>query len=116
MIDLKNRTRETRTYQYPATVTAGPVRPTTQKVYRSMHNPRTGKIVRREKEVTLGGVLTLGPKTTLTGLPKVLLAHEGLQRDIAARSVKLTQVKKLPPVTPKVLPTTPARKSRRSRK
>lgn len=89
MIDLQNRSRETRTYQYPKTVSAGLVRPKTQIVHRTNHNPRTGKKARREQEIVLGGVLTLGPKQTLRNLPDVLLKHPRLKRDIASRAVKL---------------------------
>lgn len=89
MIHLKNRSRETRTYQYPRNVSAGPVRPQTQTVFRSEHNPKNGEVTRREKQVTLGGVLTLAPKAELQNLPDALLEHPALKRDIRARLVSV---------------------------
>ena len=87
MIDLKNRSREQRVYQYARDVSAGPVRPQPMTVVRGKFNPKTGETNLVEKPVTLGGVLTLHPGAELKGLPDTLLDHPALQRDIAARLV-----------------------------
>ena len=87
MIDLKNRSREVRTYQYPRSVSAGPVRPQVLDVARGKHNPKTGEVVIAPKQITVGGVLTLAPRSESKGLPDALLNHPSLQRDIAARVV-----------------------------
>lgn len=86
MIILKNRGRRERLYQFPKTVSAGPVKPKRMKVYRSVHNPRTGEISRREVEIQVGGVLRIGPKESVT-IPEHLLNHPGIQRDIKARAL-----------------------------
>lgn len=98
MIDIKNRSREVRTYQYPRNVSAGPVRPQVLDVARGSHNPKTGEVVTAPKQITVGGVLTLHPKQTLKGLPDALLSHPSLKRDIDAR---LVSVKKYANPTPK---------------
>jgi hypothetical protein len=91
MIDLKNRSREVRTYQYPRNVSAGPVRPKVLDVARGKHNPKTGEVVVAPKQITVGGVLTLPPRSEAKGLPDALLSHPSLQRDIAARVVIVKQ-------------------------
>ena len=93
MIDLKNRSRETMTYQYPRDVSAGPVRPQVLTVYRGHLNPKTGERTIRPLQITVGGVLTLQPKASLSNLPDVLLNHEVLQRDIKFRRVSMKQKK-----------------------
>lgn len=93
MIDIKNRTRETKVYQYPRDVSAGPVRPQSQKVHREHFNPKNGEKTRVEKTVALGGVLTLPPKGEIKQLPDALLDHPVLQRDIKARNVSIKQYK-----------------------
>lgn len=87
MIDLKNRSRETRTYQYPRSMSAGPVRPSVLDVARGKHNPKTGEVVVAPKQITVGGVLSIPPRSTMKGLPDALLDHPALKRDIAARVV-----------------------------
>lgn len=87
MIDLKNRSREQRVYQYPRDVSAGPVRPVDMQVMRGKHNPKTGEVQLVEKHVVVGGSLTLPPLGELKGLPDVLLSNPALKRDIAARLV-----------------------------
>lgn len=96
MIDLKNRTRETRTYQYPRDVSAGPVRPQVLTVHRGHHNPKNGAVTVAEKTITVGGVLTLPPKSEVRGLPDALLNHPALKRDIAARAVSMKPYKPQP--------------------
>ena len=93
MIDLKNRTKETVTCQFDRSVSAGPIRPQNIKVYRTQHNPRTGEKARVEKEVTVGGVLTLLPGQTLRGLPDVVLSHPVVKRLIDARRLSASPYK-----------------------
>lgn len=87
MIDLKNRSRETLTLQYPRDVSAGPVRPQVITAPRSSFNAKTGERVRKDEQLTIGGVLTIPPRATVTRLPEVLLDHPVLKREIAARRV-----------------------------
>jgi hypothetical protein len=91
MIDLKNRTRETKVYQYPRDVSAGPVRPQVMKVHRGRLNPKNGEKSLAEQQIAVGGVLTLPPKGELKQLPDALLNHPALQRDIKNRKVLLKQ-------------------------
>jgi hypothetical protein len=114
MIDLKNRTREARVYQYPDSVNAGPVRPKRQTVYRSEHNPRNGNVTRRERSVLLGGSLSLPPRGEVKGLPDALLNHPTLQRDIKSRAVRVVHHKE--PVKPKPKAKAAAPKSKKSSK
>ena len=104
MIELKNRTRETLTYQYAAAMSAGPVRPQVVEVHRGEHNPKTGQITRKRIDVALGGVLTLDPKSSRKGLPDALADHPGLKRDIAARRVTLIQHKNPTPTKASAAP------------
>lgn len=85
MIDLKNRTKEIVTCQFDRSVSAGPIRPQVITVRRTQHNPRTGEKARIDKEITVGGVLTVLPGQTLRGLPDVVLSHPVVARLVAAR-------------------------------
>lgn len=122
MIDLKNRSRETRTYQFSRDVSAGPVRPRVLDVARGKHNAKTGEVVIAPAQITVGGVLTLPPRATVRGLPESLLSHPSLKRDIDAREVvvvKHTKSEKpavvaVPVSTPE--PTQPAKSTARRRK
>jgi len=87
MIDLKNRCREAKTYQYPRDVSAGPVRPQVINVHRGHLNPKNGVVTVQEKAQAIGGVLHLPPRGEVTRLPDALLNHPVLQRDIEARLV-----------------------------
>ena len=91
MIDLKNRTRQTKVYQYPRDVSAGPVRPQVMQVHRGHTNPKNGEKSLREKQIAVGGVLTLPPRGELKQLPDELLNHPALQRDIKNRKVLMKQ-------------------------
>ena len=84
MFTLKNRSRKERLYNFPKTVSAGPVKPSKMKVWRSTHNPRTGEITRREVEIKVGGCLRIGPRESVK-VPESLLNHDGIKRDIKAR-------------------------------
>lgn len=119
MIVLKNRSRETRIYQYPRDVSVGPVRPQVIKTHRGSHNPRNGEVRIAEKAVTIGGVLTLPPRSE-TVVPELLTKHPSLQRDIAARLVVSKPYAKPSPVPPPPkqqaeAPKTQTRTRRRSR-
>lgn len=85
MIDLKNRCRETLTYQFPKGVSAGPIRPQQMEVHRGKHNPKTGEKTLISKPETFGGSLSLRSKEVRKGLPDVVLSHPVIARDIAAR-------------------------------
>lgn len=123
MIHLKNRSRETRTYQYPRNVSAGPVRPQTQTVFRTKHNPKNGEVSQREEQITLGGVLTLAPKAEMQNLPDALLEHPALQRDIRARLVSVRKLRTTAKATaapvekaaPAVVPTQTTTSKKRSK-
>jgi len=106
MIDIKNRSRETRTYQYTREVSAGPVRPQVLDVVRGKHNPKTGEVTVAPKQITVGGVLTLPPKGELKSLPDVLLQHPQLKRDIESRAVSVKQ-HATAPAQPKPAPAEP---------
>ncbi len=82
MIDLKNKTRETRTYQFDRSVSAGPVRPKVIEVIRGHHNPKTGEVTKRPTKITVGGVLTLRPRETATQLPDAILSNSTIAREI----------------------------------
>ncbi len=94
MIDLKNRTRETKVYQYPRDVSAGPVRPQSIQVHRGVQNPKNGEKSLQAKQISVGGTLTIPPRGSVQ-IPDVLLDHPALQRDIKARKVlsKVTKEK-----------------------
>lgn len=109
MIDLKNRSRETLTYQFTKDVSAGPVRPQVIVVHRGKHNPKNGEVSIIEKSETVGGVLTLPPRGELKGLPDALAEHPALKRDIANGVVKM--VRRAPP--PKTANPEPLAKSKR---
>ena len=117
MIDLKNRTREARVYQYPNTMSAGPVRSTRQTVYRSEHNPRNGSVSQREKQILLGGSFSLQPREEVKGLPDALLNHPVLQRDIKSRAIRVVHhnVVASPPKKTAAASFTPSKKSKRRR-
>jgi len=93
MIDLKNRTRETKVYQYPRDVSAGPVRPQVMTVHRGEFNPKTGEKSVQPKQIAVGGVLTIPPRGEVKQLPDALLDHPALKRDIKNRLVSLKQRK-----------------------
>lgn len=92
MITLKNRTREAKVYQYARDVSAGPVRPRVISVVRGKHNPKTGEKSRQEKQITVGGVLTIPARSSVV-VPDVLAEHPALKRDIAGRKVSQKAVK-----------------------
>lgn len=91
MIDLKNRTKETFTCQFDNSVSAGSIRPQSISVYRTQHNPRTGEKSRVQKQVTVGGVLTILPGRTMKGLPDVVLSHPVVKRLVDARRLSVTK-------------------------
>jgi hypothetical protein len=91
MIDLKNRTKDTITCQFDRSVSAGSIRPQVIAVHRTQHNPRTGEKARVEKQVTVGGVLTIFPGQTAKSLPDVVLSHPVVKRLVNARRLSVVQ-------------------------